>query len=235
MNVLEGKPEEAVYEARAFDNLGKSLLEDLGPDFRSGRYKNTVHYWISALSKVHQNGEPIVQPFSHQDNFLGVACRDYPGLLTVITGQLYKSGTDLLQAHAYSLTKHGLVLDMFEYHPTNEGKDLSDRIKLLIAKKTMIDDDPMEILSRASKKEARLNSHSVDSSTNHYSLEFTAENNVPGIVYALTRILYGSANAHIYGVNAYAYPGKPVSNSIFFSSPLPSHSVGEVVNQKINL
>ncbi len=60
----------------------------------------------------------------------------------------------------------------------------------------------------------------VFNESNHYTLEFHADQNVRGTMYALTRLLYDAVGANIYGVNAYAYPGKTVNNYIFFQSSI---------------
>lgn len=235
MNVLEGKPEEAAYEVNRFDQLGRDLLEDLGPDFRSGRYRDTVNFWISALSKVQKSGNSIVQPFSHQDNMIGVACQDYRGLLAVITGALYKSGADVTQVHAYSLSQHHLALDMFEYASREKPKvDITQRIKSAIDSKNMINEDPSHILSMAQRTVSiHYHPESFSPEAHHYTLEYRAAQNVPGTMYALTRILYERGQASIYGVNAYAYPGRPVSNYVFFSSPLNSEELTPIIKSQI--
>ncbi len=236
MKFLDKKPEESIYEANLFDEAGLSLLEDLGPDFRSGRYKETVPFWISKLSKAHKSGEPVVQSFSQQENMIGVACKDYRGLLAVITGKLYEYGADLLQAHAHSLSQHGLALDMFEYTPgSSQQKKIIQGVEAAIKEKTFIDEDPGKILSK-SKGEIKLDYHSESSKpgVHHYTFKYFANNNVPGTVYSLTRTLYEKAEANIYGVNAYAFPGRPVGNFIFFSSPFEPTKATKLLENILN-
>ncbi len=223
MNVLTGRPQEASYQVERFDDLGRRLLEDIGPEFKSGRYCDTVNSWIPVLSKVYRSKQPVVQPFTNPDYMIGVACEDYRGLLAVITGTLLKSGADLIQAHACSLKKYRLALDMFEYTPQDSSSDeIIQRVKKAITERNLIRENPFKILQK-SRRTAKVYQHPESSvaKKHQYTLEFSAEQNIPGTVYALTRILYDcEAKANISGINAYAYPGKPASNNVFFSSRL---------------
>lgn len=223
MNVLTGEHREASDHSNRFDTVGRNILDDIDPEFKSGRYGDTINYWIPVLSKVLRSKQPVVQPFTNPDHMIGVACEDYRGLLAVITGALLRSSADLIQAHACSLKKNNLALDMFEYAPQGSSSDeIIQRVKKAITERHLIRENPFKILEKT-KCSAKVYHHPESSVArkHQYTLEFSAEQNIPGTVYALTRVLYDcEAKANISGINAYAYLGKPVNNSVFFSSRL---------------
>lgn len=203
------------YDPKALDEVGKTIAEDLGPDFMSGRYAQSAMSWISYLRRVHESGRPMIRPYLNQENVIGIACRDYPGLLAVITGTLYDAGANVNQAHAYSLSEHKLVLDMFDFTPGSvPQKELVARLEENIQRRTMIGQSASEILAPLKK-----NAHvEYRKSSGYYALSFTSEEDKPGIMYALTRILYEKLNANIYGLQAYSLKGKPVNDYVFFKT-----------------
>ena len=214
MNRFLGKAKKSPYDPAALDETGMVIADDLGPDFMSGRYAKSAMSWISYLKMAHETGHPIIRPLN-QENRIGIACEDYPGLLAVITGMLYDSGANVNQAHAYSLSKHHLALDMFDFTPgVLQQKELIARLTDDIKNRRLIQQDPFAILAPLKKK--------VDveyRGRSQYSvLSFVSETDRPGIMYALTRILHEQLGANIYGLNAYSPKGKPIHDYIFFKA-----------------
>ncbi|HLC87187.1 MAG TPA: hypothetical protein VJH65_02855 [Candidatus Nanoarchaeia archaeon] len=215
-NRILGRREELPYDPLALDEEGQSIAEDLGSDFRSGRYANQIMTWVPLLQKVDSNKKPIVRAYyMNNADIMNIISVDYPGLLAVIAGIFCEEDVNIRQAHAYSLSGHNLALDFFDFVPPKKSiKELMNKLESAIANKTFIYRNPEEILRSLSK----------DVSLEHlqrqgyYKLCFKCEQNRPGILYALTRVLHDKIEANIYSLSAYSPQNKRIEDYLFFNA-----------------
>jgi hypothetical protein len=100
-----------------------AVFHGFGTALSEGSYRLHALRFASPLLRLASNPEehkPKATVFRDgRSPILGVACRDFRGLATIITGALLTEGFDLVQAHLFSSSEHSLALDFFHLgnHP----------------------------------------------------------------------------------------------------------------------
>ena len=212
-------PETTPNALRGFEEEHVKIHDDLGPDFKTSRYKGLAPQLVPILSKVYETKSPIIKTTRAENSqrpIITIACPDYTGLIAGIAGRLYEKDHNLRQLHAFTLAEHKLALDFLDIELSGKDKDTTELVKDLretILERTMIEIPPQDILKSLPNKKYDL----VEGDTYH-RLSFYTPSDCPGIVYALTRALFDETTAHanICGLNAVVEKGN-VENHLFFS------------------
>lgn len=197
---------------------GEQIYEDLGPDFHSSRYAGKqLPTWISILERVRETGKPIVKIFNTHWPLFGVASHNYNGLLASLIGTFYTEKVNLRQAHAYTLSKSGLILDFFETENIDEKRE-REIVKKLTENALSLkypEINPQIILQPLNGK-ATIKYHKP---AGHYVLEYKSNNDSLGILYALTHTLTENLQASIWGMRAHPRLNGLVEDRVFFTLP----------------
>jgi len=105
-----------------------AVLEDFGADFFRGAYRHYALRFGGHLIRIKENagtGEKEVPPKASRirigtSEIIGVAAQDHPGIAGSISGELWRRGVGLQQAHLFSASRHGLALDFFHLAPPDK-------------------------------------------------------------------------------------------------------------------
>ncbi len=192
------------------------MLDDLGPDFGSSRYAELAPTYTYYLNEVNEKGKPIVKLSNIKGHpHLIVACKDYPGLISVITGKCLESDINIKQAHAYTLSRNKMALDFFSLDFSNSPSiSFLEKITESIDNKELIDIEPSQILQGFPRKTT------LDflKDSGFFGLSVESKHDKKGVLYALSRFIFDNLEGNIYGMNSFVdWKGQSI-NDIFFNT-----------------
>lgn len=140
-----------------------------------------------------------------------MAARDWRGLAACISGELWKLGIPLRQAHLFSASQHGLALDLF--HVQLEGTrlplDLTTAVEEAVIQRRHLDDREESSLTPLSGSLSF-----TQTRPGEYRLRFESLHDVTGQVYALCWRAWRHLEANIHGLISHSMRGVPTSRSI---------------------
>lgn len=201
---------------------GEAIYDDLGPDFHSSRYaEKQLATWISLLERVQKTEKPLVKPFNMDWPLFGIAAQNRKGLLAALTGTFYREGVNVRQAHAYTLSRAGLVLDFFETAKLTEEREEKLKYELTqVASGEIVEIPERQTILQKVQGNAII---TKQEQAGYYVLEYKAKQDAPGILYALTDILTRNMSASIWGMNAHVRGDNTVEDRVFFTVPEETH------------
>ncbi len=199
-----------------------AILQDIGEDFFSGAYRLHVLQLGSHLVRLARKNDSVGPKVDVARDgtspILRVAARDYRGLAASITGALWHSKVEPVQAHLFSAMNHGLALDFFHLALGNQPppQDLATNVAEAIHTRLHIADADEatlpEIDGRFTLTETRPGLH---------CLRFETIRNASGLIYALTYKVFRHLQGNIHALKAHTTRDHTYI-SIYYSPPLRS-------------
>lgn len=197
------------------------ILRDFGPDFFSGIYGRHAVKFSSHLLRL-AGGAPSVRPKAeliHEgpSDILAVAARDWRGLAACISGELWRLGIPLRQAHLFSASQHGLALDFFhlQLKGTLAPRDLAASVEAAICERRHLDDREESSLTHLSGTLTLMQTRPGE-----YRLRLESLHDEPGQVYALCWWAWRHLEANIHGLISH---GTRAGSYIALDMTLPPH------------
>ena len=181
-----------------------AILEDLGPDFFAGVYRPyavTFGAHLLRLAEEPETASPrAVLLRTGASRMIGVAARDFRGLAACISGELWRRGVNLEQAHLFSAMQHGLALDFFHLAPSPHpvDPDLLRGVEAAIRERRHIDADaavPSLAQGDTTLQERR---------AGLYLLRHETTVDAGGLVYALAYHVFRHLGGNIFALDARA-------------------------------
>lgn len=196
-----------------------AILHDFGEDFFGGVYRQYANRFGAHLVRlVEESDAPPAKATLLREGaavILGVAARDYRGLAATISGELFRQGLELRQAHLFSAMNHGLVLDFFHLAPcaTPLPSDLTRAVETAIREQRHI----------AEMDAAELPPHGGRLTLNEwrpgqFCLRGEGAGNVSGLLYALTYRVFRQLAGNIFALTAHAARDRAYV-AVYFSTP----------------
>ncbi|MCB1225916.1 MAG: hypothetical protein KDK99_08925 [Verrucomicrobiales bacterium] len=227
----ERDPARRILGAQGHDEDDLEILRDFGPDFFGGIYgRHAVKFGTHLLRLA--GGDPVVRPkvdLIHEgpSDILAVAARDWRGLAACISGELFRQGIPLRQAHLFSASQHGLALDFFHVAvaKTVSAQDLSAAVETAIRERRHLEDFEESSLPALSGTFTLTQARSGD-----FRLRFESPKDEPGQVHALCWRAWRDLEANIHGLISVA--GRSGSN-IALDLTLPPHLDAAAAHRRI--
>lgn len=228
----DNDPVRRILGAQGHEADDLEILRDFGPDFFSGIYGRHAVKFSSHLLRL-AGGAPCVRPKAeliHEgpSDILAVAARDWRGLAACISGELWRLGIPLRQAHLFSASQHGLALDFFhvQLDGTRLPRDLAASVESAIIERRHLDD----------REESSLTSLSgmltlTQTRPGEYRLRFESLHDEPGQVYALCWRAWRHLEANIHGLISH---GTGAGSYIALDLTLPSHLTATEARDRIS-
>lgn len=213
-----GDPTRAL-SAAGYSSDQLKILKDFGEDFFAGIYRPYAIRFGAHLVRLFE--EPtLTSPKASilRDGFatiVGVAARDYRGLAATISGAFWHQGIDIRQAHMFSATSHGLVLDFFHLPPRDQplAPDLTRLIEEAIQRQLYIAESDEAnlppVMGKATLREWR---------PGQFCLRFETTGEARGLIYALTYKIFRHLRGNIFGLTAHTARGRGFV-SVYHSLP----------------
>lgn len=210
------------YDPKMFDGIERVIADCLNQDFGTSIHASIAGTWIPHLCSVYETGKPVIRTYpSGETQVVRMACKDYPGLLAVFSGQCLINDVNLSQVTAYSINPNlkpecPLALDFFDTSIPGDSKKFVRNLEEAIEKRTFIDKDYSGILNSVKEKKLRLED---DKGSGYMSLEFSFLKNSdrPGILYGLSSFVFKELKGDIYGMRTVPSEDE-MRNHIFFKS-----------------
>jgi hypothetical protein len=207
------------------------ILRDFGPDFFSGIYGRHAVKFSSHLLRL-AGDAPGVGPKTeliHEgpSDILTVAARDWRGLAACISGELWRLGIPLRQAHLFSASQHGLALDFFhvQLDGTLAPRDLAAAVEAAIIERQHLDDRETSSLTPLSGTLTL-----TQTRPGEYRLRFESLHDEPGQVYALCWRAWRHLEANIHGLIS---QGTRAGSFIALDLTLPSNLTATEARHRI--
>jgi hypothetical protein len=179
-----------------------AILEDLGPDFFAGVYRPYAVTFGSHLLRLAEDPETAppraVLLRTGASRIVGVATRDFRGLAACITGELWRRGVNLEQAHLFSAKRHGLAMDFFHLggSPQAANNDLLRAVEAAIRERRHI--DATAAVPSLEKGDTWLQ----ERRPGVYLLRHETAVDAGGLVYALAYHVFRHLGANIFALDA---------------------------------
>jgi hypothetical protein len=199
-----------------------AILHDFGEDFFGGVYRHYANrFGVHLVRLVEEPDAPPAKATLLREGaavILGVAACDYRGLAATISGELFRQGVELRQAHLFSAMNHGLALDFFHLapSPTPLPTDLARSVEAAIRERRHI----------ADADAATLPAHAGNLSLHEwrpgqFCLRSEASGHVAGLLYALTYRVFRELEGNIFALTAHAARGGKSFVAVYFSPTIP--------------
>lgn len=222
-----GADPSSALRAQGYDAEDVAILRDFGDSFYSGRYRRFANRFGPHVIHLAQDGDfhaPRVTLLrDDRSHILGVSARDNKGLAASICGVLWHNNIEVAQAHLFSASSHRLALDFF--HLSTPPDQFPPRLTHTIEESILLTGE--EELARDEgphlEGEIRVQEWRADS----YLLRFKGQQAPTGALYTLTRHLFLSLQANVFGLTARYQKGN-AHVSIFFIPPA-GHSKDELI------
>lgn len=184
------------------------ILKDFGVDFFTGIYRQYANRFGSHLLRMAEepwsNGPKVSVLRDGGSTILGVAARDFRGLAACITGALSEQNVQIRQAHFFSATIYGLVMDFFHIDSGDKaaGSELAAAVEESIRSRRHIDEGDASAVPR-------LNGETTlqEWRPGQYCLRHETANDARGLVYALCYHVFRHLRGNIFGLVAHATRG----------------------------
>lgn len=128
------QPRRLLEEAGLNDQESLEILLDFGRDFYEGIYRRFAirfgHHLLKLANPKGTNRPKAILMKMDESLILGVAARDDRGIAASISGAFWKHGVGLTQAHLFSATNYGLVLNFF--HLETPSQDEEEKTEYLL-------------------------------------------------------------------------------------------------------
>lgn len=238
-----------------FPREDAEVLADFGEDFYAGGYAHHVRGFGAHLLRLHaahaarnardaakeEAPEPAATPPRETPDpgprvsvvrdpdatMLVVAARDYRGLATSVCGALWRQKVNLEQAHFFSATNEGLVLDFFHLAPGEIPSDdeLTGEIARAIRERLHLGED-----SEVPRIAAEVTLEEWRPAQAQYRLRAESDHDVGEVAYALAHTVYRQLGGNIFGLIARA-GRRRTSVSVFLTLPaeVPFEKAREMV------
>jgi hypothetical protein len=198
----------------------QAVLRDFGPDFYAGVYRThagTFGAHLLGLAEHPEEHGPKAMVLREGGSVMvGVAAADVRGLAACITGEFWKVGLSLRQAHLFSAMNLRLALDFFHFAPggpVNPGSELMRNLERAIREQRHIAPE-----DEANLPALRGTTTLKEWLPGQYCLQHETTQDGSGLVYALAYKVFRHLRGNIFGLKADANP-KVVYVSIYLSLP----------------
>lgn len=214
--------EVAGYNPEMFQGIERVIADCLHQDFGTSIHSGIAGTWIPHLCSVYESGKPVIRMYPSAGNqIVRLACKDYPGLLAVFSGQCLRNNVNLSQVTAYSIDpplnpRCPLALDFFDTSIPKDPKKFVKDLEEAIENRIFFDKDYREILTNINDRKIAIED---DKGSGYMGLEFSfpRKSDKPGILYGLSSFVFNELKGNIYGMRV--IPGEDeMKNHIFFRS-----------------
>lgn len=195
------------------------ILRDFGEDFFGGVYRRYANRFGAHLVRLMEEPDapPAKAALLHDGSatILGVAARDYRGLAATISGELWRQGIEVRQAHLFSAMHHGLALDFFHLalRKNPSPNDLPRHIQEAVRQRLHIAATDEAALPRIT---GAVSLHEWRPGQLCLRCETTSE--VTGAIYTLTYQIFHRLGGNVFGLAAHAARGTSFV-SVYFTPP----------------
>lgn len=247
-----------VLRSMGFPREEAEVLADFGEDFYVGGYAHHIRSFGSHLLRLHaaataaraeaakdasreaveaavRDSGPGPRAAIVRDpdaTMLVIAARDYRGLATTVCGALWRQKVNLEQAHFFSATREGLVLDFFHILPAENREEarMTGEIERAIRERRHLDEG-----AEVPRIVAEVTLEAWRPAQAQYRLRAESEQDVGEVAYALARLVYRHLGGNIFGLVARAERRRS-SVSVFLTLPadVPFEKAREMVTGSIN-
>ncbi len=200
------------------------VLQGFGTNLLGGAYRRHALRFASRLIRMATDpacNDPKAAVIRDGGSLiLGVACRDFRGLATIITGALLTEGFDLAQAHLFSSARHSLVLDFLHLgnHPGADAlADLPARIENAIREKQFL---PAEVSHGCLSLDDGGECSIEEWCAGLFCLRFVTRDHKPvgAIIHALVQTVYRELRGNVHALKAHTARGRTYV-SVYHSMP----------------